>query len=85
MGRSGENISTEIIMKEEFLAQIAEVFEVEIGEINLDTKFKEHDNWSSLTSLTLFAMLDDVYSINISDEELQQMNTLGEIFSLING
>lgn len=85
MGRSGENISTEIIMKEEFLAQIAEVFEVEIGEINLGTKFKEHDNWSSLTSLTLFAMLDDVYSINISDEELQQMNTLGEIFSLING
>lgn len=72
-------------MKEEFLAQIAEVFEVEIGEINLDTKFKEHDNWSSLTSLTLFAMLDDVYSINISDEELQQMNTLEEIFSLING
>lgn len=85
MGRSRENISTEIIMKEEFLAQIAEVFEVEIGEINLDTKFKEHDNWSSLTSLTLFAMLDDVYSINISDEELQQMNTLEEIFSLING
>jgi len=72
-------------MKEEFLAQIAEVFEVEIGEINLDTKFKEHDNWSSLTSLTLFAMLDDVYSINISDEELQQMNTLEEIFRLING
>lgn len=66
---------------EEFAAQFDET---EPSLISLDTKFKILDEWSSLTALSIMAMVDEEYQVKLSPEDLKNCNTVGDILMLIN-
>ena len=56
-----------------FIDQFAEQFEdTERSEFNANTEFRQLDEWSSLTGLLIIGMVLDVYSINLTADELRK-------------
>lgn len=69
---------------EEFIEKFASLFPVTPKEeINEDTEFKYLDDWSSMTTLTLVAMVEDDYGITLSSNDIRNADTVGELFELI--
>ena len=71
-------------MKEKFLELFKEVFEMEDQEVKFSDNFRDFDEWDSLTHLSLIAMLDDEFGIQIEEEELDKLNTVQDIFEKVN-
>lgn len=71
-------------MKEKFLELFKEVFEMEDQEVKLTDNFRDFDEWDSLTHLSLIAMLDDEFGIQIEEEELDKLNSVQDIFEKVN-
>ena len=60
-----------------FYAKMAEILEVDV--VSPTDKFREFENWDSLTILSVIAMLDANYRINLSAKDIQQLVTVGEL------
>lgn len=48
-----------------------------------DTKFRELDEWSSLQALSIMAMIDEEYDIQIKADLMKKTTTIGELFALV--
>ncbi len=48
-----------------------------------ETKFRELDEWSSLTALSILAMVDEEYDIQLKADEMRKTNTIQELFDLV--
>ena len=71
-------------MKENFINAMYEAFEIEAKEeLDLETEFRNHDNWDSLTKLSLIAVLDDEFDIIIEDDKLETLNTFKDLLEFI--
>ncbi len=67
-----------------FIKNLAEQYEeVEMSDFTPETKFKEFDEWSSLTSLSIIAMIDDEYGIVVKGDEIRQATTVQELFDIV--
>ena len=74
----------EKINENDFLFKFREQFEeTEPSEICLDTNFHELDEWSSLTGLSIQALVDEEFDIQLSGDELQNVNTVRDLINLI--
>lgn len=68
----------------DFIKNLAEQYEeVNLSEFTPETKFKEFDEWSSLTSLSIIAMIDDEYDVVIKGDEIRQATTVQELFDVV--
>lgn len=68
----------------EFLENFALQFdETEPEDITLATNFKDLDEWSSLTALSIIAMVDEQYNGKLSAEDFKNSATVGDIFELL--
>ena len=83
MGRDGNNIlGTERM--EDFIKKLeAEFEELESGKLQPDTSFRDIEEWSSMHSLILIALVDVEYGVTITGEDLQQMNTVQDLYSFV--
>ena len=65
---------------ENFAAQFddtdAEVFAPE-------TKFRELDEWSSLTALSIIAMVDDEYDVIIKGNDILSSETIQDLYDIV--
>jgi acyl carrier protein len=52
--------------------------------IQLTTIFRNLEEWDSLTALSLIAMVDEVYSVKLTGEDIKNSVTLQDIFNKIN-
>lgn len=66
-------------MKEEFMNALAEALEIEDREVNPEDRFRDYPEWDSLTQLTLIAMLDENYDVEIEMEDFKKLITVGEL------
>lgn len=48
-----------------------------------DTKFRDLEEWSSLTTLSIIAMVDEEYSLVIKADDLRKAETIGDLFEII--
>lgn len=68
----------------DFIKNLAEQYEeVNLSEFTPETKFKEFDEWSSLTSLSIIAMIDDEYGVVVKGDEIRQATTVQELFDIV--
>jgi acyl carrier protein len=67
-------------MENQFLAQIKEVLEIEDREILLTDTFRDYDEWDSLALLSLIAMLDDEYGVEIEEKVFKTLLTLEDLY-----
>lgn len=71
-------------MKAKFIELFKEVFEMDDEEVTFDDNFRDLETWDSITHLSLIAMLDDEYDIQIEEEELKKLITIEDLFKKIN-
>lgn len=57
--------------------------EPELFEIKENTEFKNLDEWDSLTSLTLIAMVDSEYNVKLNSDDINNSETILELINLI--
>lgn len=48
-----------------------------------DLNFRELDEWDSLSALSVIAMIDEEYSIQITGADLRGVSTIKELFELV--
>ena len=51
--------------------------------ITTDTKFKQLDEWSSLTALSIIAMVDDEYDVILKGNDIINSETIQELFDIV--
>ena len=68
----------------DFIKNFADQFdETDASEIKAETKFKELDEWSSLTALSVISMVDEEYEVTIKGDDIRTANTVGELFEVV--
>ena len=67
-----------------FIECFAEALELDTSEkLTLNTEFRTLDEWDSLSYLSIIAMLDEEYAIQIENAEFKQLKTIGDIIAYI--
>lgn len=67
----------------DFIKNLADQYEdVEVSEFTPETKFKEFDEWSSLISLSIIAMVDDEYGITLKGDDIRKAVTVQDLFDI---
>lgn len=65
---------------ENFAAQFDETDE---SLFSADTQFKSLDEWSSLTALSIIAMVDDEYDVIIKGNDIIKSETIQDLFDIV--
>ena len=59
-------------MEEKFINLFKETLELNDPEINLTTKFRDLENWDSLSFLSILAMIDEEYDVVIEGNDFRR-------------
>ncbi|MDA3780721.1 MAG: phosphopantetheine-binding protein [Bacteroidales bacterium] len=67
-----------------FIEHFAEQFEdTDASAFNAETKFHDLDEWSSLTALTIIAMVDEEYDVKIKGDDIRTSSTIDALFDIV--
>lgn len=69
-------------MEAKFLEFVAEIMEIEVDEISMETEYKVYEKWDSLMMMNLIMEVEDEYSISIPLETAGKIKTLKDLFDL---
>ncbi|MDE6803668.1 MAG: acyl carrier protein [Muribaculaceae bacterium] len=68
----------------EFVANFANQFdETDPTEITADTLFHDLDEWSSLTALSIIAMVDEEYDVILKGDDIKKAKTVEDLFETV--
>ena len=68
----------------DFVNNMAEQFyDTDTSEFAPDTKFKELEEWESLTALTVIAMIDKEYGVTVSGKDIREAETIEDLFNRV--
>lgn len=70
-------------METKFINLVKEALEINQRSLVMSDKFKEFEEWDSLSQLTLIAELDDQFGVVIRMDDFKEINTLQELFDWI--
>ena len=71
---------------QQFIRQFAEQFDDnDLAEFSAETKFKALDEWSSLIALSVIAMIDDEYDVQIKGDDVRNASTIEDLFEIVKG
>lgn len=73
----------QIVMEQKFLDLLKEILEIEDRELLMTDNFREYPEWDSLAYLSVIAMLDEEYGIQIEGSEFKKLKTVGDLFSVV--
>ena len=69
---------------EEFVKKFAELFDdTDKSVFTSQTKFKELDEWSSLTALALISMIDEEYDVTIKGDDIRDSASIEDLYNII--
>ena len=67
-----------------FIENFAEQFEnTDASVFTAETKYRDLDEWSSLIALSILAMVDEEYDVQLKGEEMRATNTIQELYDLV--
>ena len=67
----------------DFIDKVVEQLEIESAEmLNGDTKFRELEEWSSLSVMELIALYDEELDKQIGDVDIKKCVTIGDLYKL---
>ena len=69
-------------METKFLEFVADIMEVEVEEISMETEYKVFDKWDSLMIMNLIMEVEDEYEVSIPLESAGKIKTLKDLFEL---
>jgi acyl carrier protein len=69
---------------QKFIELFAEQFEdTDIEEFNSGTVFKNLEEWDSLTSLSVIAMIDEEMDKRITGDHINQCSTIEDLYNIV--
>ncbi len=67
-----------------FVKNFASQFEdTDVSEFNPETRFRELEEWSSLSALSIIAMIDEEYNVIVKGDDIRGSQTISELFELV--
>lgn len=70
-------------MKDKFLKVVKEALELEDEELKFDDVLADFDEWDSMTRLSLIALLDEHFEVQISDAEFDSIETIQNLLEVV--
>lgn len=68
----------------EFIENFANQFDdTDLDMFTAETEFRMLDEWSSLIALSIMAMIDEEYDIQLKADEMRKANTIYELFNIV--
>ena len=68
----------------DFIENFASQFEdTDASAIKAETKFRELDEWSSLTALSIIAMVDEEYDVTLKGDDIRNAETIEDLFKTV--
>ena len=67
----------------EFIEKFAEAIDIEATELTAETEFRTLDEWDSVAYISVIAMMDEEYDIQIEMPTFNTLKTLGAIAEYI--
>ena len=68
----------------EFIEKFALQFEyTDASAIKAETKFRELDEWSSLLALSVIAMVDEEYDVQLKGDDMRSAQTIGDLYNIV--
>ncbi len=68
----------------EFIEKFAEIFDdTDVATLTPETKFRDLEEWSSLSALGVIAMVDEEFGVELSGNQLRQVSTIQELFDIV--
>ncbi len=68
----------------DFIENFADQFEdIDINKLSPETSFRDLDEWSSLIALSVLAMIDDEYDVQLKGEDMRNAKTVKQLFDLV--
>ena len=68
----------------QFIKHFADQFDdTEVVLFTCDTKFLDLNEWGSLTTLSIIAMVDEEYGVEIKADDLRKAETIGDLFEIV--
>ena len=71
------------MISEKIISLISEQFNVDAKDVNLETSFRDDLNADSLDLVELVMALEDEYGLEIEDEEVDSIKTVGDATNYI--
>lgn len=65
---------------ENFVDQFDDAPEVELS---AETVFRNLDGWSSIVALSVMAMVDEEYDVQLKADEMRNADTIGELYEIV--
>lgn len=67
----------------DFIRVVSEQYEdTDVTGFSGETKYKEFDEWSSLTSLSIIAAVDDEFGVTLKGDDIRQASTIEDLFEI---
>ena len=70
-------------METKFLEFVADVMEVEVGDISMETEYKKFPQWDSLMMMNLIMEIEEEFDVSISMEMAGNIKKLQDLYELI--
>lgn len=70
---------------EQFLQFVADIMEVDVTELSMNTAYNEFPAWDSMMQLRLVMEIEDEYGVEIPFEKVPQIKTLQDFYQYIEG
>lgn len=68
----------------EFIRNFADQFdEIDVNALAPETNFRELEEWSSIVALSVLAMIDDEYDVQVKADEMRRTTLVQELFDLV--
>lgn len=72
-------------MKEqEMIVELEEIMDLDAGTLSVDSVLADFEEWDSLSALSLIAMAKQKCGIVLTAENIQQFQTVQDIFDFLN-
>ena len=70
-------------MEERLINSLAEALEIESSTIKVEDQFRDYETYSSLTELSVLAMLDSEFGIEIEMKEFNNYKSVRDLITLV--
>ena len=68
----------------DFIENFANQFDdTDVSVFSAETRFRELDEWSSLLALSVLAMVDEEYDVQLKADQMRKANTVQELFDIV--
>ena len=69
---------------EDFIVNFAEQFDdTDASEITATTIFRNLEEYSSLIALSIIAMVDEEYDVQLKGDDMRSANTIEDLFNIV--